>query len=223
MKGVLMAAVVIGMAAAAGYFYWQNRDPSFNYRLTVTVESGGQTYTASTVTRVRIKIQENWAPALVPIVTGDAVVVEVPGRSPIFVLMSAKTNVDWDSSLAFHIFQDRFPVPLRTRSNVEALVALRETREIPRDQYPTLVAFRDITRPETVYEVSPDNMSPPLDEGARVVSMTIEMTDDRVTYQVEPLLPWLDEIRGNLLGKSIVTTSELADNLGVASFRKRGY
>jgi hypothetical protein len=70
--------------------------------------------------------------------------------------------------------------------------------------------------------VFPDDLSPPLDKGAHLVGMTIEMTRDPVTYQVDAVLPWLTQIHGNLLGKPIVTTSELADNLGAAAFRKRG-
>ena len=56
---------------------------------------------------------------------------------------------------------------------------------MPRDLYPLMVAFRDIARPASVYEVYPDDLSPPLDPGARVVSMTIEMTDAPVTYGIE--------------------------------------
>jgi hypothetical protein len=222
MKGIGSTVAVLLVAAIVWFLWESNRAPSFRYRLTVAVASGGETYESSGVIEVKVKLQEYWSPPSVRYVTGDAVVIEVPDRPPVFVLMSARNNADWDAGIAYLIFGDRLPIPVQPRTNAEALAALRETREIPRDRYPTLVAFRDITRPDSVYEVSPDNLSPPLGEGARVTNMTIEMTGETATTGIEARLPWLIGMGGTLDGEQHTFKNELSNKLGAPDFRKRG-
>lgn len=209
------------LALVVGYFWW-NSAPPIRYRLTATVESGGRLYTGTGVIQIKILYQEYWTAPLVSRVRGDAIVIDVPDRSPIFVLLSNKGNASLAQFLPFNVFVDRLgrKTPLRQRVNM--LATMHDKVALPAKEYPMMVAFRDLNDPASVYQVFPDDLSPPLDPGAHLVGMTIEMTRDRVTYQVEQYLPWITDVHGNLLGKSIVTTSELADRLGPAAFRKRG-
>jgi len=136
--------------------------------------------------------------------------------------MTARHNVDWDAAIAFETFQDLFPVPRSVRGDVRTLAHLRETRLLPPKSYPMLVAFRDIADPKSVYELQPDDLSPALGPGARVISMTIEMTGDRVTYAIDKRLPWVAGTGGNLKGEKFTTSNEFAATLGAPAFRKRG-
>lgn len=216
---VLVLAVVAGVwlseSFAAG---------TFRYRLTATVESGGQTYSGSGVIEVRMHFQEYAAPEALPRVTGDAVVVEVPGRDPVFFLLTSAWSVDWDAGIAFRVFQDQLPVPRSVRGDARFLSESRETATIPRERYPLIVAFRDLAVPDSVYEVFPDDLSPPLDSGARVVSLTIEMTRDPPTTGIDERLPWLGKaITAYLDGDQYHTPGgSFANSVGVSAFRKRG-
>jgi hypothetical protein len=194
------------------------------YRLTATVESGGKTYTGSGVIQVRMHFQEYASPPALPRVTGDAVVVEVPGRSPIFFLLTSEWSVDWDSSIPYTVFQDQLPEPRSVRGDVRFLAALRATAVIPPDRYPLIVAFRDLADPASVYEVFANDLSPPLDPPARVVSLTIEMTDERPTTGiVEEKLPWLVGFETALDGDPYQTTgSGFANRISRVDFVKRG-
>ena len=149
---------------------------------------------------------------------------------PIFVLLTAQKNVDWDSTIAFKLFRDRLPdhqgksATEAARDDTAALVHLRAKAEIPPNLYPLMVAFRDIARPASVYQVYPDDLSPPLDAGARVVSMTIEMTDAPVTMgTVARLLPWAVDMPGHLDGSKYGHPgTSFANSLTRLDFLKRG-
>ncbi len=219
-----IAATVLVVAVVAGAWLSESiAKGTFRYRLTATVESGGQTYTGSGVIQVRMNFQEYWSPPALPRVTGDAVVVEVPGHEPIFFLLTSDWSVDWDAAIPFATFEERFTDPRTIRGDTRTLAALRETATIPPERYPLIVAFRDLAQPDSVYEVFPDDLSPPLDAGARVVGLTIEMTRDPPTTGIEQRLPWLVGMGGTLDGRSIhVAGGPLANELGAAAFTKRG-
>jgi len=223
---LVLAALAV---AVVGYTIWGNYETTFRYRLTATVESGGQFYTGNGVIQVQIILQRLSfsGHASLPKVTGDAVVVDVPGRSPIFFLLSADGNVDWDANIAFTMFRQLLPDPARakeTAENISAMVRLEARAEIPRDSYPRMVAFEDVQRPASVYEVFPDDLSRPLDPGARVVSLTIDMTRDQVsTGIVEAKLPWLVTLEAHLDGDPYQTTgSGFANTISRVDFVKRG-
>ena len=229
---IVAAAVVAIVVAGIGYTLWARHETTFRYRLTVEVASGGLIYTGSGVIEVQIGIPivALNGIAATPRVTGDAVVVEVPHHPPIFVLLTAQKNSDWDSTIAFKLFRDRLPdhqgksATEAARDDTAAMVRLRAKAEVPRESYPLMVAFRDINRPASVYQVYPGDLSPPLDAGARVISMTIEMTDAPVTYGIEKRLPWLGTtITAYLDGDQYNTPGKsFANSVDISSFRKRG-
>ena len=216
----LTALVIAGVSLGQSFV----NDRTFHYRLTAAVESGGQTYTGSGVIEVFMHFQEYATPSALPRVKGDAVVVEVPGRSPIFFLLTSEWSVDWDAAIAFHTFQDQFPIPRTVRGDTRFLAESRANAVIPRDRYPLIVAFRDLADPASVYEVFANDLSPPLDPGARVISLAIEMTDERPTTGiVEEKLPWSLTLSGYLDGSKYHTPGKsFANSLTRLDFSKRG-
>ena len=227
---IVAAIVLIAALGGTAWTLWARHETTFRYRLTVEVASGTKVFTGSGVIEVQIGIPivALNGIAATPRVTGDAVVVEVPHHPPIFVLLTAQKNSDWDSTIAFKLFRDQLPdhqgksATEAARDDTAALVRLRATAEVPREFYPLMVAFRDINRPASVYEVYSDDLSPPLDPGASVVRMTIEMTDASVTYGIENALPWLTNLGGTLAGTEFSFSSALPSRLGAPAFRKRG-
>ena len=162
--GIIVLALVM---LVAGYSWW-NSEPPIRYRLTVAIASGGKTYTGSGVIQVKMHFQEYWSPPMLPHVTGDAIVVEAPDHAPVFALLRSKRNVGWDAQIPFDMFRDSFPKGSTLREHVRTLARSQAKAEVPPDRYPTMVAFRDLDRPATVYEVYPNDLSPPLDPPLRL-------------------------------------------------------
>ena len=104
-----LSGILLVVAVAVGWSFWNNRDSTYRYCLTVSVESEGKTYTGSGVIQVHMHFQEYWAPPAIPHVTGDAVIVDVPGHQPIFALLSATRNISWDAEVALRVFRERLP------------------------------------------------------------------------------------------------------------------
>ncbi|WP_295078242.1 hypothetical protein [Tabrizicola sp.] len=75
--------------------------------------------------------------------------------------------------------------------------------ELPREAWPMLVAFDDITKPETVREVDPADLAAVFGEGVRLQTVTLEITEEAVTEgRVERVLGWLAAVgraRGTLI------------------------
>jgi len=74
------------------------------------------------------------------------------------------------------------------------LETLRETREVPSNQYPLLVTFTDIDDPTTVQRVDPANLAVTFGPGFLLRRIMLEITDEKVSKDgVRKLLPWLSD------------------------------
>lgn len=158
---------------------------SWHQRLTLVVETPSGAISASSVTRRSLRFTDGWfvppqARGATSSYSGEAVVLEVaPGRY-LFALLGAPNP--------FEVF---FPgaAPVEVAPQLEAL---RETRAVPRRQYPTLVTFADVADPTTVARVDPDNLAASFGPGVALRGMTLEITDAPVTGGVvEGVLGWL--------------------------------
>lgn len=66
--------------------------------------------------------------------------------------------------------------------------------ELPRDAWPMLVTFDDVTTPETVREVDPEDLAAVFGEGERLQAVTLEITEEAVTEgRVEGVLGWMPD------------------------------
>ena len=73
-----------------------------------------------------------------------------------------------------------------------------------------LVTFDDITKPETVRRVNPEDLAAVFGEGVRLKAVTLEITDEAVTEgRVEAVLGWLGPYPEPALGPA--TGGALAD------------
>lgn len=177
---------------------------SWNEKITAEVQTpDGLATGSSVIRRTLINNDSSFAPpearGASSNVSGEATVVEVtPGRY-LFVLLK-------DLPSPFSVF---FPgeAPVEVASRFETL---RETREVPRDQYPLLVTFTDINDPTTVQRVDPDNLAATFGPGVSLRRITLEITDETVTKgKIKKLLPWLGEYPEPKLGPATGGTSNI--------------
>jgi hypothetical protein len=152
-------------------------------------------------------------------IRGEAVVVDLPD-SPLFALLKLP---DAKGELSDYVTQalaggDRF------RDFNDYFAAVRKLggwfhsakAELPREDWPMMVRFRDISDPKSVEQVDPD--------AAGIKRILLETTNDDVTTGIEKRMPpWFGQMikdRSRFSGNSsiAVMTNSLADNLGPGSF-----
>ncbi|WP_421849666.1 hypothetical protein [Oricola sp.] len=175
------------------------------------VETPDGIVTGTGVVQIRMRWLEDWqrfasANSVGSDVRGEAVVVEVaPGRY-LFALVS------WASyGLALKAFKEGDESPRQTSTRLQAL---RETRVLPRENYPRMVTFGHIGSPQTVRRVDPDNLAATFGPGYRLKSITLEITDAPVTRgELETVLGWLGEHPEPVVRR----TSHLQQNCGKAN------
>jgi len=84
-------------------------------------------------------------------------------------------------------------------------------RVLPEHAYPMLVAFKDLSVPESVVEVPPDDLESVFGAGYSIESMTLEITRDPITtgrvVSVLPWLPKLDRAFTNVEGAAMISAS----------------
>ena len=180
------------VAVALAFFVWMAFFPethSWRQKLTLVVETPEGEVSGSSVVEVRVSFYQGGqimsGTEVHYDLTGEAAVVEVlPGRY-LFALMGDSEE------LFFRAAKDRF----------EGMTRGEWLREIPEqtepvvvkgDLIPMLVTFDDITKPETVREVDPEDLAAVFGNGVRLKAVTLEITEEAVTEgRVEGVLEWL--------------------------------
>jgi len=137
---------------------------------------------------------------------GEASFVEVaPGR---YLFAPHSSN---NYGLAIGTFREGKETP---REIAARLAKLHETRPVPRKLWPMLVTFTDIGEPMTVRQVDPDNLAATFGRGYRLKSVSLQITDERVTRgKVGQVLPWLADYYGRKLDGRKTRTSEAINEL----------
>lgn len=182
---------------------------TYSYKLSILIKSEGKTYEASNVWQVTAQFSPGFpgpeARRVSYSLKGEAVVIDVPGHSPVFTLLRTEQDVDSLKYLPRNLFEAQIPNdPKQAESALQTLYPTKATASVPRKDYPMLVAFKDVNDPTSVYQLSPDDLSPALGAGARITSVTITMTDAPATIGIEKRLGWLGAWKqkgGNISGQ----------------------
>ncbi|MES3150881.1 hypothetical protein [Sphingomonas faeni] len=133
---------------------------------------------------------------------GEAVAIDVPGRETIFVLL--KPSAEARGALAQVVTQALRPnIPQNGIDQV--IVAVRSIADasdplitdLPRQDWPLMVIFRDPHDPLTVEEIK--------SEVAGVRGITVQVTADPVTQKLDKRLPWLRDNSDSRLDRSGTT------------------
>lgn len=182
-----LAAVLLVSAGCdlLGFKQW-----NWHQRLAIEIETPNGLRSGGSVVAVLVGTSPKWAPGegaggMGGKITGEASFVEVvPGRY-LFALLSEDLE-----RLAFDLFFERKGKdPEKIAAELEHL---RGVRDVPRDHYPMLVTFGDISDPTTVTRVDPDDLAASFGSGVSLKRITLEITDEPVTTgRVDRVLGWL--------------------------------
>ncbi|WP_240007241.1 hypothetical protein [Pseudaquidulcibacter saccharophilus] len=163
----------------------------YNYKITVSVEANGRTYSGSTIQQIINYKVKDWATPLLGLGGGDssekkgeAVVVNVDGKY-LFLLFTYFISDDPN-------YRDGYS-PWRVSD-------VWETGKVKSGDYTDyryrFVTFTDVNDPYTVKAVMKDNIEQYFGEGVEITSIEVAKTNEPATYgQVEQVIPWIrDEI-----------------------------
>ena len=245
MKRYLIIGVIVllaGVAVAYAMGEIGGKSYSLRYKITVAVETPEGMKTGSAVRQMGnstpvIDLPDVGNPADV---RGEAVVVDMGKRGVLFALISHESD---------NRFYDAFPLPGHSDgqggSSPEGIkhyasLPIGTTGTLnPAEPpgYPKLVTFKDLNDPKSVtlsqvwkrddrgyYYLDEDRMEELFGKGVKLKDITLEITDDEVTWVVvDKYLLWLKDfcVRKTRLNGSTsiaIMTNDLADNLGAGSF-----
>ena len=226
------------------------RWPNYRYRLTVEVDTPEGVKTGSSVIEVETAMSgPNNIPSpgsLYLRARGEAVTVDLGERGLLFALLRSKYIIDWAAGALMSVVPSLSPGEIRNLPDgvdefgmlMDRLLAVpfEQPRPLPRyvqlgvnpplesgppNGYPMLVRFDDLTKPETVKRVDPDDMAASFGHGVVLKSITVARTAETVTTSIKRRLNWVDKYFDQMLdGSRINNSQELANILSVADFKR---
>lgn len=242
--GGVVALLVVAVTLAYAMGEKSEKTYSWRYKTTVVVDTPeGEKY-GSAVREVTVTIkscpvhicEKGYLPGKVS-TKGAAVAVDLGERGMVFSIIPTDS---------YQIVFSLFPGPPGlTPEGAEYYSRLKNVKaEMGNNGYimgqiPTMVTFEDINDPKTVqlaYSVAAisvpnqaawdfkttDNLEKLFGKGVHLKNVTVEMTDEPVTWGIDKVLVWIEEFRnrrldGNRFG-TIKSDSRLANSLSVGSF-----
>lgn len=217
---LIVAFVVI---VSAGIAFAMSNKPeiySFRYKMTVSVDTPEGIKTGSAVREVTVTIRpvpmdkrRPWRSSIS--VKGEAVIVDLGQRGLLFSLL--------DGDDAHYIIFKTFPYS-KGGTTPEGAAYYAQLKAGPSviKQIPTMVTFKDIRDPKSVMAVDRTNLAATFGAGITLKDVTIEMTDEDVTWGIEKYLGWLKQyydqrLDGERFG-TIESKYRLANSLSAGNF-----
>lgn len=175
-------------------------DP-IRYRLTAEVETPEGVRTGSSV------IETIWDRGLSGAsVKGEAVAIDLPNRQTLFILLRTASNPDWAGGVPGLNPPDDPKRPMNANEReaeagrqVAWMRANRDVhylwgRNVPKDraQYlPFMVRFANLSDPSSAERVEPEDLSASFGRGYSLKSLSVTITREPVTHNIERRLTWL--------------------------------
>lgn len=190
---------------------------TWRYKMTVVVETPEGDKTGSAVREVRVQRGLRLTPEMMPHieVSGEAVVIDLGERGILFALLRGGFHgQDYASDILFDVFPS--PVPALSTEGIRYYDGLKPgTRAVLKpEQYPMFVRFKDLKDPRTVEAVSAINTEDKkygfkndvirtaqsaFGKGVRVKAVEIEATRERINWDIDKKLEWLNKLNGGYL------------------------
>lgn len=162
---------------------------TWRQKLTLVVETPTGEVSGSAVVEVAGDMRQlpGSASEIIYSVRGEATVIQVSQGRYLFALLGGSEE------RFFAAARDRFP-NLRRADWLQEIPGQKLPVSLLPDHVPMLVTFTDITKPETVRQVDPENLSVVFGEGVRLKAVTLEITEEAVTEgRVEGVLEWIGQ------------------------------
>lgn len=213
-RGLLIGVSALGVSAVTGACGSLGGGSSYQFRMTVEVDTPQGVKTGSSVMEVRIArgMAIGDHSGVSSSLRGEAVVVDLPD-GPIFVLLDLPdAGPPFLSAVGDALRGRRSTTPDEAMADTAALGStwfseykadLPRRREIGSalredggddSNWPMMVRFSDLSDPTTVELVDPDAVG--------VTRIRLETTSDEVTTGIEERLKWLPSHRGSLVKRS---------------------
>lgn len=189
MRRFFMTSLMIIAVIFLGY---KSSYPSYRWhqKLTVVVETPDGLLTGSSVVEILVRFQPQILPDAAGVFDrkrGEAAVVDMGEGRYLFALIGDS------KSLARRLYSDQLS-GLSSKGAYRKITRMHGEVQVPLEHYPHLVTFGDVTDPASVLVVSPLNLEESFGEGVRLKTITLEITNERVTVGViDELLGWLGE------------------------------
>lgn len=200
LMGLLLVAFLTSCAFA------DDEAPDYRYRLTVEVDTPLGLHTGSSVIEIeQTLVRAGSSPANQAVerrVRGEAVAVDLPGGTTLFVLLRSLNEVDWAAYVFPKLAPQRKGEPFADQ--LDNVLEVTGVRVLPRmwpprlyvpesPAYPLMVTFTDLADPTSVKLVNPDELAATFGKGMRLKRITVELTEDPVTVGIEERFAWWAE------------------------------
>lgn len=194
---VLLAGVLLASCA--------KQLPTYRYKITVVVATPEGRRVGYSVIEVRSRITPRLTPesggvhihqigeaTIIPLCRGRYLFATLRWRDGVAEMMS--------ETFADQLANERAALRLKgndqtTADLIGAISRVRGARQLPRSEVPVLAYFSDRSDPTTVQAVTPEALGSVFGRGYRVVAISVEITDEPITANIQPLLPWLQRGR----------------------------
>jgi hypothetical protein len=192
-------AIFIGTAAS------QNAPEiyRYRYRLTISIETDGQTRTGSSVIEVIWRRQPDFGTGAKNLseIRGQAAFIDLGSHGAIVAALQtgdASTDprngawsVEWIAPRAFHMSITPEIPDLRMEGR----------RELTPDNMPRFIWFSNPADPATARPIAPAEFAARLGSGARLAAADIEITDDPIVIDIDKQLPWYRQLESSQKGQ----------------------
>ncbi|MCA3559513.1 MAG: hypothetical protein IOC82_00600 [Aestuariivirga sp.] len=178
-RGATGAALLLAGVGLAGCWMYP---AEWNEKLTVTIATPQGDVSGSAV-RWQTLSEDPVLRSAHARLGGEAVVVEVAKGRYLFALLQ-----QYRPQTEILFFPDEAPLESAYKLNSRK----GEVLTVPREMYPMLVTFGNLSSPASVQQVDPANLAATFGPGYALKSITLEITDEPVTKGwANKLLPWL--------------------------------
>jgi hypothetical protein len=234
----IILAAVVGAVVLYKIFY---PSVTLRYRLTLEAEVDGQPKTGSGV--IELSYQKHVSIGamgrdVAPAFRGEAVALDLGSRGTLFALLKAGSDSrSGPESIVLQTFG--FPggaFPGWDGENLNKLRNLSGKRDLPLENLPMLVSFRDVRQPKSVERIDPTDIGKNFGPNTKLKRATLEIvpagiwplnalgiTGDPITTGIEKRLPWIsDHYDIKLDGQRYETSTaelNLANSLASGAFK----
>jgi hypothetical protein len=221
---IAFAVLLAGCGLASG----EPSIPTYRYRLTVEIDTPEGLRTGSSVIEVATQLASQYAipdpGKLTARVKGEAVAINLPGGQVLFALLSIPGVYGGAESYAELAFPQ---IRLRRTGNYDRSMIARLIRQrgigiVPAQNYPMLVRFTNIADPKTLEAVDPYNLAKSFAKGVSLRRITVRITSEPVTDNIERTLSWLRSFRngGKINGRPLFGFDRAKSDIAYFDFRE---